>query len=174
MSGSESDVAAFVAAAREYCGWVEHEPYDADTDRFTALVLVSKLYASALRLPRVDVESTLGSPANHSPVDEAREEKAMARMDAFPTRTYWRLDGGTEEGGEKVEDDVGRDLFLTYAAVRPLLDVFDSGVERRGWAIWAWRFGFWGDWGRHSSNAIQVLHKCFHDRAWNDRDHGAA
>ncbi len=168
MSKSDTSVAEFVAAAREYCTWLELEPRDSDTERFTALLLLSKLYASALTLPNVDADSLPPLKQRDDPLVSAREERVMARLDHFPTRSYWRVDGPDGNGGEKVEDDVARDLFLTYAAVRPHLDDFDSGVERRGQAMWAWRYSFWADWGRHSSNAIQVLHKHFHDKAWSD------
>jgi hypothetical protein len=168
MSSSETSVGEFVAAAREYCRWLELEPRDSETELFTALVLLSKLYASALTLPDVDPESLPPLEQRDDALASAREEKVIARLDGFPTRFYWRLDGHVGNGGDKVEDDLARDLFLTYAAVRPHLDDFDSRMDRRGGAIWSWRYSFWGDWGRHSSNAIQVLHKYFHDKAWSD------
>ena len=168
MSSSETSEIEFVAAVREYCGWLEQEPYEPESERFTALVLLSRLYATALTLPEVDPGSLPPFPNQGDAQLSARDEQVMARLSAFPMRSYWRLDGGGEQGGEKVTDDVARDLFLTYSAVRPLLDVFDSGEERRNGAVWSWRAGFWGDWGHHSSNAIQALHKYYHEKAWAD------
>lgn len=168
MPDSEPEVSGFVAAAREFCEWVEGPPADDDTERFTALVLLSVLYARALVLPEVGAESLEVEVLPDSDADIDREQRAMERLGAFPTPTYWRLDGHGDGGGEKVEDDLGRDLFLTYAAVRPILDEFDVGPDKRGLAIWAWRYSFWADWGVHSTNAIQILHRYFHDKAWSD------
>jgi len=167
MAGSESDVAAFVAAAREFCGWVENAPGDDETERFTALVLLSALHARALKLPEIGSEALEHVvPRQHEP--DGKYQKAIERLRAFPTPTYWRLEGCGEDGGEKVEDDLGRDLYLTYSAVRRSLDDFDSGPEQRPAAIWSWSYTFWGDWGRHSTNAVQVLQQHFYDKAWSD------
>ena len=166
MSGAEDDVAVFVAAAREFCGWLEGPPADADTERFTALVLLSNLYARALRLPDVDPDSLPPDDTTRRQLTEDEDRRIMARLDAFPLRDYWRLEGG--EDGEKMADDLARDLYLTYTAVRPALDDFDSGVAGRGWALWSWRFSLWLDWGGHATHAIAALHQYFHDKAAGD------
>ena len=157
----------FVAACRELCTWLEEPPGDEEDERFTALVLLSRLHAAALQLPDVDSNSA-GDPPLDEPDLTEQDEKVMARLGAFPTPAYWRLDGDGSDGGEKVEDSIARDLFLTYTAIRPGLDEFDSGPERRAWAIWSWRYTFWADWGSHAANAIQALQKHFHDKAWSD------
>jgi Domain of unknown function (DUF5063) len=166
MSDTESDVAAFVAAAREFCAWLEGPAADADTERFTALVLLSALYAQALRLPSVDLDALPPADPPLGALSEDQDRDIMARLDAFPARDYWRLEGG--EGGEKVTDDVARDLYLTYTAVRPGLDDLDQGAARRGGAIWSWRFALWLDWGGHATHAIAALHQYFHDKAAGD------
>ena len=169
MERSETAVAEFVSAAREFCAWLEGPPdEDPDAERFTALLLLSALHAKALLLPDVDEGALVGDLRHETKEDSARQHGVMKRLESFPTRTYWRLDGDSATGGEKVSDDVGRDLFLTYAAIRPMLDDFASGGRHRGLAIWSWRYTFWGDWGRHSTNAIQVLQKYFHEKAWSD------
>jgi hypothetical protein len=92
----------------------------------------------------------------------------MTRLGGFPTPEYWRLEGDGGDGGEKVEESVARDLFLTYASIRRGLDEFDLGAERRGCAVWSWRYSFWGDWGLHSANAIQALQEHFREKAWSE------
>ena len=167
---TEQSVAEFVAAAREFCDWIEDSPNDDDdTERFTALVLLSNLYARALHLPEVD-SASLPPPPDHVEEDPVHTERIMTRLGRFPGREYWRLDRPTDENADKVADDLGRDLYLTYCSVRDSLETFDSGVDRRGSAIWSWTYTFYADWGRHATHAIQVLHEHFHEKAWSDED----
>ena len=168
MSSSEPDVAEFVAAAREFCEWAESDPADDETERFTALVLLSNLYARALRLPQVDMESFPSFPLESMEERPDQFDSVMTRLGKFPGREYWWLEESRNENAERVADDLGRDLYMTYTAVRPALDDFDSGADLRGRAIWTWSYTFWADWGRHSTHAIQVLHEHFHEKAWSD------
>jgi hypothetical protein len=100
--------------------------------------------------------------------DDDLTRKVRDRLERFPQRKYWRIKTiGDGNGGkvETVEDDIGRDLFLTYTAVKDSLLLFDQGQVCRDRAVWFWRFTFWLDWGKHSSNAIQALHGQFHEEA---------
>lgn len=157
----------FVDAARSFCSWLEKEPYDDESDRFTALVLLSSLYSAALHLPEIS-DKSLPPGGNPAVRDDKLSNAVMNRLDRFPFRYYWRVEKTSEDTLEKIEDDMARDLFLTYAAVKSSLLVFDQGSKYRDAAVWSWCFSFWLDWGRHCTNAIQALHAQFHEQLNRD------
>ena len=162
---SEEAIDRFAETAREFCSWLEGEPSDDMSERFTALRFLSRLYDQALQLPEIRDEHMAGAASEWSEMSAELTDRVMKRLDRFPTRSYWRIDRTSESEVEKVEDDVARDLFLTYSGVKDSLTDFDRGNQSRYRAAWSWRFTFWLDWGRHSTNAIQALHAQFHDEA---------
>ena len=168
MNESDEYVNHFAEAARVFCSWLESDRDDDASERFTALRLLSTLYSTALHLPDI-AEDRL--PPGGNPSDDNRKltEEVMNRLDRFPNRYYWRIEKTHGDDREKFEDDIARDLYLTYSGVKSNLLLFDRGGKYRDAAVWSWRFSFWLDWGRHSANAIQALHSQFHEEV-NQRE----
>ena len=165
---SEQAIDRFAETAHGFCSWLEQEPADDASERFTALRFLSSLYDQALQLPEIRDESTAGASCERSEAPQAMLDRVMKRLERFPARSYWRVDRSARGEVEKVEDDIARDLFLTYSGVRHSLSDFSRGGKFRYLAVWSWRFTFWLDWGRHSTNAIQALHAQFHEEANRD------
>ena len=160
MSASETAIVQFVDAVRDYCAWLEGDRYDDPTERYTALVYLSSMYSAALRLPDLS-DKSLPRTEKRIELDENLTQKVMDRLGQFPNRFYSRVESTPDGKTETFQDDLGRDLYVTYTSVkRGLLD-FEAGF--RDFALWSWQFTFWLDWGGHSTNAMQSLHAQIHD-----------
>jgi hypothetical protein len=164
---TENAIDQFAQAARAFCSWLEEDPYDDASERYAALCLLSGLYSAAVRLPQIPNER-LRAGAHPPNLDKQLTEKVMNRLDRFPKREYWRIEKTAKGDAERVDDDIARDLFLTYSAVKSSLLLFDQGKQYCDMAVWSWLFSFWLDWGGHSTNAIQALHSQFHEELSRD------
>jgi uncharacterized protein DUF5063 len=164
---SEEAIDLFAAVARDFCSWLE-EPAGGPPDPYAALRRLACLYDGALHLPEIGNEYLESAGAMRSEAPANLRERVMARLTDFPEPKYWRVALSRNRGVESVEDDLARDIFLTYSAVKGSLSDFELGREYRYSSVWSWRFSFWLDWGRHATNAIQALHARFHEDANED------
>jgi len=165
---AENNINTFAETAHAFCSWLENDPHeDAGSELFTALCLLSSLYSSALQLPEIPTDQLPKRP-NHRDNDRDLNKKVMARLDRFPLRQYWRVEHSANGNVTPFEDDIARDLYLSYAAVKSGLVTFEQGQQYHTLAAWSWHFSFWLDWGHHSSNAIQGLHNHFHEQVHNE------
>lgn len=151
MKNSASYSSDFAEVARAYCSWCEasHSGYS-DSQ---AIYWLSRLYAQALLLPKVDPENEEGLPA--LPPEALAE--AVKNLDVFAGRHYRQVFNPDPLGAEDpVMGDVGDDLLDTYKDVRAGLVLFDSGEIKE--ALWHWSFLHRIHWGRHVVGAMHALH----------------
>lgn len=145
----------FAEVARGYCSWCEGASLGSDPETQAAGWL-SRLYAGALALPELDVESDEGRP-NPPQAEAARAEKNLAPFRGWYYREFFDPDPTLAD--ESCMGDVGDDLMDIYRDVRAGLVLFNNGETND--AAWHWRFHHRVHWGRHVVGALVALH-CLH------------
>jgi hypothetical protein len=152
----ERMVQDFVAAARDYCGWLEASPVvPPEQELLTALQLLSRLYACAAWLPEAEapcLEKLDALP--ELPVEAI--QAARDRLKVFPLQYYWEVfHAVSEQPGETVCGDVVDDLVDIYKDVKEGLVLYASGDLPL--AVWHWRTTWGFHWGRHVVSALKAI-----------------
>lgn len=141
----------FVDTARGFCDWCEG-PRDQMVDSHAAYWL-SRLYAEALLLPKVEPENSRDSPT----LPEQPLARADGNLAAFWGRYYRQVfHPGPELSDEPVLGDLGDDLTDVYRDIRAGLVLYDAGLQSD--ALWHWSFLHRVHRGRHAAGAVYALH----------------
>ena len=144
-----STVGDYAELAERYCSLIE-EADRADPLRFLERIeeLLSKLYASASKLP--DVEATSDDPQVPKRVMSTAEwTTAFERLN--------RLLGSDDRyQTEGLERSLADDLLDIYRELRDGLGAMRSGAAPED-VLWEWRFGFEAHWAAHAEGALFAI-----------------
>lgn len=160
-----TEVVAFVGAARTFCGHLEAIPPDRQVWMKRLLESLAQLYAAAHRLPDLEwKEDGDRVPKTFRMDHEQWRALAETLRSALGEREgYWHHFDPTLQGPDKEPESLGLlwdDLADIYRDVRPGLHVWDSGEDQLlPAAVFEWKWpGFYHHWGLHAVDAIRALH----------------
>ncbi len=145
----------FAGEVEEYCRWCEGVPGSAGSEARTAIRHLSQLYLLAQDLQVVEDAPDVDG-ARPSDDDWRRVYERFACMPfGFYSLTLEPLDVGAESP-EWGLGDVADDLADIYRDLLEGLSLFRAG--HRSSAEWGWANSFRIHWGRHTVDAMRVLH----------------
>lgn len=150
----QANILRFVAAAREFCAWVEGDV--GPNEVFDAIRLVSRLHAEAVMLPGV-ADEHLPEGDDIPQLSPTQKLAAVERFQAFPFQYYWEIfTPVTKTPEEPVCGDIADDFSDVYCDLKSGLLAYDLG--RVPQAVWHWRFTWGIHWGEHATSALRALH----------------
>jgi hypothetical protein len=152
-----SEVAAFVAAAEEYCAWAEGEPRESVAEARLARRLVAELFRRAIELPHV--ESEIEAP--EIPYEEWR--RIYDRFGSLPVDMYSEcFNPLVVPPEEPVVTHLADDLADLWRDLKGGLLLLRSGHVDA--AVGQWRLQFTIHWGHHAAAALYALQSWFSDQ----------
>lgn len=144
--------AAFLDAVTRFCAFVETEQAESEESWLaTASALLALLIANAMDLPQVE-------PLTDRP-EEIEETGPLCLRIPADAEIYWEVFHSKQDeepcAGSLTDDfsDIYRDLQRGLVAHK---------AGRSADAIWEWRFGFHGHWGRHAVSALRAIYCYLH------------
>lgn len=148
-SGPDAEIRAFVAAAKDFCAFVETA---------SSVKNVSKrLHIGRHRLAQ------LVAAGSALPLVEAATDKVLVWDGSTPDwpgfgvhDLYWEVfDPYVDD--ERVAGSLSDDFLDIYRDLKRGLVAFDTGQQQD--AVWEWRFHFDHHWGEHAVDALRALQR---------------
>jgi len=153
---SREPVRAFARSVQAYCAVIDNcNNYSSSQFILQLAEALAALYKDGFGLPDVEPTTTeLGprlTPEELSRIISCVHEKLTSAVQ------YYKDHGTDEEYLATIL--LSDDLSDLYQDVKAALTVFKRGSDDdvRN-AVWEWRFGFMGHYGRHMASAIRTVH----------------
>jgi Domain of unknown function (DUF5063) len=151
---------AFQVVAERYCRLLDQRrEFDGRELMARAHELLPELYQAALRLPIVKPSGDIEDDDEES--DDERWWRVRDDLVELlgSADLYLGVYDPIESKGQALSWSLGEDLANIYRSLKEGLDsVPQRGVVSPVDVLWAWRFHWEHNWGRHALGALQALH----------------
>lgn len=154
----------FVRNSESFVTWIETPPVDKIDEASSALLHLSKLYASALQLMKVDVAKDDSEEDPEScKVTVEQWKEVYESLNHLPFTYYREVESPHDSDGEVIFTDLVEDITDTYQDVAEGLNLYKTGQNEQ--AVCHWQMTFEFHWGRHVLGAMKAIHSYFQEES---------
>lgn len=148
----------FYKSATDFCGFMERELKHTSNEFLqTSRIHLLNLYDTALKLPVVDLETTVEYEYAFNNLEF--EQVLSCIVERLGTsRYYWHIfNPSREEDTKPVCGDLSDDLGDMYKDIHRSISLFNKPDGQES-ALWQFKFDFDNHWGDHCMNALNAIH----------------
>ena len=156
---NENPTKEFISCAEGFISWVETPPENSKDEAASALMVLTSLYAGALKLMSLDIDRQEGVEPDECRVSPDECKDVYDRLNHLPFTYYQDSDSPLESESESVFVDIVEDLTDIYQDVAEGMKLYKTDQHEN--ALCHWQMTFEYHWGRHCLAAMRALHIWF-------------